>query len=59
MESLIHEKSAEIPLPRFDLFSVPPSQQTIEKHIITEHKTISALDSSSFGQFEIHTSFDE
>ena len=59
MESLIHEKSAGIPLPRFDLFSVPPTQQTIEKHIITEHKPISALDSSSFVQFEIHTSFDE
>ena len=59
MESLIHEKSAIVPLPRFDLFYVPPTQQTIEKYVITEHKPISALDSSSFVQFEINTAFDE
>ena len=59
MESLIHDKSSIVPLPRFDLFSVPPTQQTVEKFIRTEHKPISVLDSSSFVQFEIHTAFDE
>ena len=59
MESLIDEKSSIVPLPRFDLFTVPPTQQTVDKFIRTEHKPISVLDSTSFVQFEIHTAFDE
>ena len=59
MESLIHEHSKPCPLPRFEIFQVPPTQHIVEKFTKTEHKPISVLDSSSFVQFEIQTAFDE
>lgn len=59
MKSLIHEKSAIVPHPRFDLFSLPPTQDTVERHIICEDKPISNIDMNSFLQFEVKTTFDE
>ena len=59
MQAVIHEQSSGVPLPKFDLFGVPPTQTMIEKYIITEHKPITALDPSSFLQFEIQTAIDE
>src|SRR6266705_4010010 len=59
MQAVIHELSSGVPLPRLDLFGVPPTQQMIEKDLVTEHRPITTLDPSSFVQFEIQTSMDE
>ena len=56
---LLHEMSNSVPLPRFDLFGVPPTQQMIEKDIVTEHRPISSIDPASFLQFEIKSAVDE
>jgi hypothetical protein len=57
--STIHEMSNVTPHPDFDLFSVPPTQLTIERDIQSEHRPISTLDSSSVIQFVITTTPDE
>ena len=59
MQAIIHELSSGVPLPRLDLFGVPPTQTMIEKDIVTEHRPITTLDPSSFVQFEIQSSMDE
>lgn len=59
MQAVLHEQSSSVPLPKFDLFGVPPTQTMIERDIVTEHRPITTLDPSSFIQFEIPTSIDE
>ena len=59
MKTLIHEMSSTVPLPKFDIFGVPPTQGIVEKDIITEHRPITTIDPSSFVQFEIFTAADE
>ena len=55
----IHEMSSTVPLPKFDLFGVPPTQNVIERDIVTEHRPITTIDPNSFVQFEIYTAADE
>ncbi|RWR98624.1 hypothetical protein B4U79_12252, partial [Dinothrombium tinctorium] len=55
----IHELSAVTPLPEFDLFVLPPTQTTVERDILTEHRPISTLDSKSAIEFIINSSNDE
>ena len=59
MQTVIHEMSSIVPLPKFDLFGVPPTQAMIESDIVTEHRPITSLDPSSFIQFEIQSAIDE
>ena len=59
MKSSIHKMSSAIPLPKFDLFGVPPTQSVIERDIVTEHRPIASVDPNSFIQFEIYTAADE
>ena len=47
------------PHPDFDLFGLPPTQQTVEKDVFTEHRPISILNSNSVIQFVVPTSLDE
>ena len=58
MES-IHELSALAPLPELDLFGVPPTQNSIERDIYSEHRPISTLNSTSAITFVIPTPIDE
>src|ERR1700712_4764613 len=59
MKTSIHQMSSSVPLPKFDLFGVPPTQGVIERDIVTEHRPITSIDPSSFVQFEIFTAVDE
>lgn len=59
MQALIHEMSSSIPLPRLDLFGVPPTQTMVERDIVTEHRPITSLEPSSFIQFELNSADDE
>src|ERR1700753_3820218 len=55
----IHPLSTVTPLPQFDLFSVPPTQTTVEKTYVTEHRPINALDSRSYIEFVFTNNIDE
>lgn len=57
--STIHKLSNIAPHPDFDIFSVPPTQLTIERDVQSEHRPISVLDSTSVIQFVINTPVDE
>jgi hypothetical protein len=59
MSALIHKMSSSVPLPKFDLFGIPPTQNQIERDIVTEHRPITTINPSSFVQFEIQTAADE
>ena len=59
MQAIIHDKSSSIPLPKLDVFGVPPTQTMVEKDLETEHRPITSLDSSPCIQFEITTALDE
>ena len=59
MQAVIHEMSSAVPLPKFDLFGVPPTQAMIERDIVTEHRPLTTIDPNSFIQFEIQTGIDE
>ena len=60
MQSSLHEMSStSVPLPKLDLFGVPPTQTIIERDIVTEHRPIATIDPTSFIQFEIQTAIDE
>ena len=59
MQAIIHELSKSASLPELDLFGIPPTQDMIERDIVSEHRPISTLDSDSFIQFEIPTASDE
>jgi len=55
----IHELSAITPLPELDLFGVPPTQNSVEYDICSEHRPISTLTHDSVIEFNIQTSNDE
>src|SRR5277367_1800611 len=59
MSSVIHELSSVTPHPDFDLFGVPPTQLTVEKDVLTEHRPISILNAFSVIQYTIPTAVDE
>lgn len=55
----IHHKSQTITVPELDIFSVPPTQESIEKTYFTEHRPISTLASDQQIQFNLTTAADE
>lgn len=55
----IHELSQITTLADFDIFSVPPTQLTIEKNIVTEHRPISTLTESNTIEFSVTSAIDE
>lgn len=57
--SLVHELSAQTPLPSFDIFSVPATQTTVERDNVTEHRPLSTLQSNQPIEFIIPTAYDE
>jgi hypothetical protein len=57
--SAIHELSSITPLPEFDIFGVPPTQLTVDRDLVTEHRPISVLNSNSQIQFVIQSAVDE
>ncbi|RWS04209.1 uncharacterized protein B4U79_11400 [Dinothrombium tinctorium] len=58
-DKIIHGLSSIALLSELDLFSVPPTQLSIEKSVETEHRPTSTLNATSFIEFDIPTSFDE
>ena len=57
--SAIHKLSSVKPLSEFDIFSVPPTQTTIEEDLFMEHRPVSTLDSRAFIEFNISSGIDE
>jgi hypothetical protein len=57
--SALHEIASITPLPEFDIFTVPPTQLTVDRDLVTEHRPISILNSNSVIQFVIPTAVDE
>jgi hypothetical protein len=55
----IHHLSSITPLPELDIFSLPPTQLSIEKNFITEHKPIANLTSDSSIEFNVNSGIDE
>ena len=55
----IHEKSQLTTIPDLDIFSVPPTQESIERTYYTEHRPLSTISSSQQIQFSITSSKDE
>lgn len=55
----IHELSSITPVPELDLFGVPPTQLSIEKDLVTYHRPISTISSSSDIKFNIPSAIDE
>ncbi|XP_054162179.1 uncharacterized protein F54H12.2-like [Oppia nitens] len=55
----IHKLSSVTALSEFDIFGVPPTQNTIEKDILTEHRPASAIDSKAYIEFNLSTGIDE
>ena len=57
--ALIHELSTQTPLAEFELFAVPPTQTTVERDIITEHRPLSTVTANQPIEFAITSSPDE
>ena len=55
----IHEKSQLTTIPDLDIFSVPPTQESIERTYYTEHRPLSTISSTQQIQFSINSSKDE
>ena len=55
----IHRLSSVKPLGEFDIFSVPPTQTTIEQDLLNEYRPVSTLDSKSFIEFNLSSGLDE
>ena len=55
----IHNLSQITTLADYDLFSVPPTQLTVEKNIITEHRPLSTLTPDSMIEFSVSSAIDE
>ena len=55
----IHRLSSVKPLSEFDIFSVPPTQSTIEQDILTEHRPVSTLDPKACIEFNLSSGLDE
>src|SRR6266436_1327954 len=49
----IHSASHITTLPEFDLFTVPPTQLTIDKNIVTEHRPIAPISDNNIAPIEI------
>jgi hypothetical protein len=50
----IHELSGVTTLPEFDIFTVPPTQLTIDKNIVTEHRPIAPISDNNTKDIEIY-----
>ncbi|XP_074602549.1 uncharacterized protein F54H12.2-like [Brevipalpus obovatus] len=57
--SKIHELSHVAPLAEFDIFSVPSTQYSIDRDIVTEHRPINKLSMDSCIDFTFVTNEDE
>jgi len=57
--SAIHPLSSVTALSEFDIFVVPPTQNTIEQDILSEHRPTSSLDSNAFIEFSLTSVIDE
>ena len=55
----LHEKSQLTTVPDLDIFSVPPTQEAIERTYYTEHRPLSTLSSNQQIQFSFNSSKDE
>jgi hypothetical protein len=55
----IHQLSHLIPLPQYEMFSVPSTQNTVLRTYKTEYRPINSLDSRSWIEFVIPTALDE
>lgn len=55
----IHEKSQLTTIPDLDIFSLPPTQESIERTYYTEHRPLSTISSSQQIQFSFNSSKDE
>lgn len=55
----IHDLSHITTLADYDLFTVPPTQLTIEKNIVTEYRPISTLNPDSVIEFQVNSAVDE
>ena len=55
----IHRLSSVKALPEFDIFTVPPTQSTIEQDLLTEHRPISTLDPRACIEFNFSSGIDE
>jgi len=55
----IHSLSQLVALPEFDIFGVPPTQTTVERDILTEHRPIAALSPNTHIQFNLSSGEDE
>jgi len=59
MMSKIHDLSHIAPLAEFDIFSVPSTQYSIERDVVTEHRPINKLQMDSCIDFTFVTNEDE
>lgn len=57
--SLLHEKSALVPLPEYDVFSLPGTQAAAEKGWYTTHYPLSPVDATSIIEYQFPTARDE
>src|SRR6266581_3939221 len=57
--SIINSMSSIVVNPDMDLFGVPPTQLTVERDLLTEHRPISIINSNSIIQFNIQSGLDE
>ena len=55
----IHEKSQITTIPELDIFSLPPTQESISKTYYTEHRPLSTLSSTQQIQFSVNSAIDE
>jgi hypothetical protein len=56
---VIHPKSSVAPLPQLDLFTVPPTQCSIEKDVDSEIRPLSTLAANQPIEFIVNSSLDE
>jgi hypothetical protein len=59
MQALIHEKSKSVPLPKLDIFAVPPTQNQIDKTLAVDFRPITSFQGSPQIQFEVPSRIDE
>ena len=57
--SAIHRMSSIVPLEELNLFEVSATQTSIEQNICTEHRPTSALNPTSYIQFNFTSGYDE
>ena len=57
--SLIHQLSSTTTLPEFDIFRVPPTQRSVWKDVVTEHRPICVIEKGSPIPFEFRSEANE